>query len=253
MPPPVQPVLRALAVVEALNQGTTVMPLQALAAATHLPKPTVARLLDTLIAGGYVQRLPSRGGYALAERVVRLSGGFRHADAVVEAARPFLSALTAQHKWPVALATLDNDAMLIRATTLKESPFATDHSQLNRHTPMLVSALGRAYLAFCPDEERETILNLLRKSSRESNKPARDPRYVRDLVRTIRRQGYAITAPLPGDPSIGIAVPILGEGRVHATMTLRYLGAMFTERAAAQRFLPSMQDAARNIAAALRP
>ncbi|HEX2591592.1 MAG TPA: DNA-binding transcriptional regulator [Rhizomicrobium sp.] len=252
MPAPVEPVLRALAVVEALNQGTPVMSLQALAVATNLPKPTVARLLDTLIAGGYVQRLPLRGGYALAERVVRLSGGFRHADAVVEAARPFLSALTAMHKWPLAIATLDHDAMLIRASTLKESPFGTDHSQLNRHTPMLVSALGRAYLAFCPDEERETILSLLRKSNRENNRPARDPRYIRDLVRTIRRQGYAITAPVPGDPSVGIAVPILGDGRVHAAMTLRYLSSMFAERAAAQRFLPSLQEAARNIAAALR-
>lgn len=248
---PVEPVLRAFAILEALNQGGPVMALESVATATKLPKPTAVRLLDTLIAAGYVKRLPARGGYVLAERVNRLSGGFRHSDAVVEAARPFLSALTAQHRWPVALATLDDDAMLIRTGTLQESPFATDSNLLNRHTPILLSALGRAYLAFCPEEEREAILQLLRSSSRTADKPARDPRFIRTLIRTIRKQGYATTGPIQGDPARGIAVPIQSEQRVLATMTLRYLGKIFTEREAAVRFLPSLQEAARNIAAAM--
>jgi IclR family mhp operon transcriptional activator len=247
--PAVEPVLRALNILEELNLSATTS-LAALARATGLPKPTLVRLLDTLIAGGYARRVSRRDGYALTERVVRLSGGFRHADAVVEAARPFLSALTAEHKWPVALATLDHDAMLLRASTLKESPFGTDPNQLNRHVPMLVSALGRAYLAFCPDVERETILALLRASPLEANRPARDPRHIRDLIRTVRRQGYASTGPIPGDRSKGLAIPVLAGSRVLAAITLRYIGVALSEDEAVKRYLPSLRAAARRIAQA---
>jgi IclR family transcriptional regulator, mhp operon transcriptional activator len=125
---PVQPVLRALGLIEALNRKP-VSALEDLAGATGLPKPTVVRLMQTLIAGGYAERLPRRRGYAPAERVRRLSEGFRDADAVVAAARPLLSAFTAEHQWPVILATFDHGAMRIRLSTRQESPFATDDDQ----------------------------------------------------------------------------------------------------------------------------
>src|SRR3569832_1883450 len=120
----IEPVLRAFSVLEALSANPDHASLAALAAATELPKPTVVRLLDTLIAAGYVRRVSRREGYVLAERVTRLSGGFRHSDATVEAARPFLSALTAQFKWPVGLATLDRDAMLVRRGAGRGGPGA---------------------------------------------------------------------------------------------------------------------------------
>jgi len=172
---PVQPVLRALHILEALNRET-VTTLEKLHERTALPKPTLVRLLDTLIDGGYVRRISRTAGYALAEPVLRLSNGFRHADRVVDAARPFMQALTAEHKWPVAIATFENNAMIVRAGTRHESPFSTDPNYLNTKLPMLVSALGRAYLAFCPDDERETILAMLRMSSARVNATARDER-----------------------------------------------------------------------------
>jgi IclR family mhp operon transcriptional activator len=246
----VEPVLRAFSVLEVLNRQP-VTSLAVLAQMTKLPKPTLVRLLDTLIAGGYVRRVSRRDGYELAERVVRLSGGFRHADAIVEAARPFLSALTAEHKWPVALATLNRDAMLIRAGTMHESPFSTDTNLLNRRVPMLLSALGRAYIAYCPDQERRTILDLLRASPRETDRPAWDANYVRHLLRTIRAKGFASTGPIAGDPARGLAVPIQSGPNVLAAMTLRYIGSAVSEDEAAKRYLTSMQDAARRIAAAV--
>lgn len=245
----VQPVLRSFVLLEALN-GARRATLAELHAATGLPKPSIVRLLDTLIAAGYVRRISRVAGYELTERVLRLSSGFRHNDLVVEAARPFLSALTAAYKWPVALATFDRDAMLVRISTRHESPFSTDPDWLNKRLPMLISALGRAYLAYCPDEERELILAVLRSSKAAGNAAARDTKYVSALLAGIRRQGYANTAPMRGDPAMGIAIPIMEGAKVAACITMRYLGSTMSEAQAVERYLAPMQRAAQGIATA---
>lgn len=245
----VEPVLRALNILAALNRHSP-SSLAALAAETALPKPTVSRLLATLEEGGFVVRLPRRAGYALRERVLRLSSGFRHTDAVVEASRPFLSSLTAEHKWPVGIATLDRDAMRVRLSTGHESPFAIDESFVNRRVPMLLSALGRAYIAFCPPDERETIMAQLRASARATDRLARDPRGVARLVQSVQRAGYASTVSVPDAPAQGLAVPIRRKDRVLATITMRYIGSALTEPEAVRRYLASMQRAAEGIATA---
>ncbi|MBI1261340.1 MAG: DNA-binding transcriptional regulator [Rhizobiales bacterium] len=247
---PVQPVMRSFRLLEALNMHAP-SSLAALHQATDLPKPTLVRLLDTLIAGGYVTRLPRRGGYTLTERVLRLSGGFKHSDQVVEAGRPFLSALTARYRWPVAMATLDRDAMLVRLSTGHESPFVTDPALINKRLPMLVAALGRAYIAFCPDAERDAILAMLRSSNLAANSSARDTRHVNSLIKRVRRLGYASTAPVPGDPAMGLAVPVIRGDEVLACITMRYIGSAMNEAEAVTRYLVPMQETAKAIAASL--
>ena len=60
----IEPVSRSFAVMEALSQrphGT----IAALAAETSLPRPTVARLLQTLVELGYATRVSRDIGYRL--------------------------------------------------------------------------------------------------------------------------------------------------------------------------------------------
>ena len=246
----VQPVIRSLQILEALNAAGT-STLAGVHDATGLPKPTLVRLLDTLIATGHVTRLPRRGGYALTARVLRRSSGFRHADRVVEAARPFLMALTAEHKWPMGLATLDRDAMLVRLSTRHESPFATDPDWLNRRLAILVSALGRAYISFCPAEERRVLMTLLCHSKSKMNAAARDGKYVDAMIDGIRRRGYATTAPMRGDPAMGLAVPVMQGETVAACINMRYIGSTMSEAEAVRRYLAPMRAAAAAIAAGL--
>jgi IclR family mhp operon transcriptional activator len=249
-PSEIQPVIRAFRVLEALNLKPTTS-LSTLHEATGLPKSTLVRLLDTLIAGGYVQRVSRSAGYAVSERVLQLAGGFRHADRIVEAARPFLSALTAQHKWPMAISTPDGDTMLVRTSTRAESPFSADHDYLGKRVPMLLSAMGRAYFSFCDDTERDTLLAIMRNSRARRNAMARDERAVARLVAHIREKGYATAVSAPGEPLAGFAVPILENDRAVAAITLRYFGSAMTEAEAAQRFLEPMRMAAVAISSGL--
>lgn len=245
---PPEVLLRGLSVLEALN-CRPISSVDQLAVQTGLPKATVVRILHNLATRGYVQHLPLRKGYMLGERVLNLSNGYRSHDSVVEAARPQIAAFTLKYKWPVSLATLEIDSMRVRVSSSAESPFATatDRARLNRRVPLLASALGWAYLAFCPDDEREIIVSLLRASQRPDDLAARDAHYVDATVRAIRRAGYAVSPSLRNDPAIGLAVPILSADRVLATISLRYLGKAISEAEVARRFLRLLRGLAEAI------
>lgn len=249
---PAQVLLRGLSILKSLNRRA-VSHVEEIAVETGLPKPTVVRMLGVLVEAGYAQRLPKRRGYRLDERVLTLSAGFRSDEMVVRVARPLLSAFTTVHKWPVSIATLDVDAMRIRASTLEESPFATDgdRRRLARRVPMLAAALGRAYLGFCPAAEREAIVALLKASPRRYDQPSRDDRFVADLISRIRRVGYAVSAPASDDPAVGIALPVSSGERVLACISLRYLGKAMTEAEVARRYLPHLRATAQAIAASV--
>ena len=235
--------LRGLAVLEALNRRP-ISSLAQLAAETGLAKPTLVRVLGILALKNYAERLPNRRGYRIGGRVRALSAGYRASASVVSIARPLLARFTAQHKWPVSIGTLDGDAMRLEASTQQDTAFAaaTDRGRLARRLPLLTSALGLAYLAFCPAEERATLLEML-------HPPPADRSALDRVLPEIAARGYATTPPLPGEQALGFAVPIRSGHAVLGCITLRYFGKALSEHQVAARYLAPLQDMAAVIAA----
>ncbi len=239
---PAQVLLRGLAVLEALNQRP-ISSLGQIAAATGLAKPTLVRVLTILALKEYAERLPNRRGYRLGGRVRALSAGYRTSASVVALAQPLMARFTASHQWPLAIATLDGNAMRLEASTQQDTAFAAaaDRGRLARRMPLLTSALGMAYLAFCPEGERGTLLDMVC--------PADERDGLVHQLSAIVAQGYAISPPLPGEQAIGFAVPILSAGAVLGCITLRYFGRALSEDQVAARYLRPLQTMASVIAA----
>jgi IclR family mhp operon transcriptional activator len=57
---------------------------------------------------------------------------------------------------------------------------------------MIVSAPGRAYLAFCSDRERAAVLSRLRHSQRPGDAAAKDEAFVKRVLSATRRRGYGV-------------------------------------------------------------
>ncbi|MDF1734794.1 MAG: IclR family transcriptional regulator C-terminal domain-containing protein [Minwuia sp.] len=249
--PPREVLLRGLSILENLNHRA-VSSVEQLAGSTGLPKATVVRMLNMLVSAGYVQRLPYRRGYVLDESVLTLSSGYRSHDLIVQIAKPLLSAFTARTRWPLSLATLDRTMMRVRVGTLQESPFATetDMSRLARRLPMLSSALGLAYLGFCPDDERETLVTQLSALKRRTDAHMAAIRSLPGLVARIRAAGYAVSPPEADNAAVGLAVPVLQGNRVLACISLRYLARAMTVSEAASRHLEALHTMAGAIAEA---
>ena len=235
----IEPIRRAFVVLEALNRRRSTT-LSVLAAETDLPRPTLVRLLQTLIELGYASRVSREAGYRLTDHVLALAGGVRFVDHLVDAALPHMSRFTSEHGWPLYLATISAGAMAIRHSTAPDSPMAFEASGYNRPSPLLIGALGRAWLAFCSDDERRLALRTL---------GARQGPALTALLERVRRAGYAFTQPPRPTRIHGMGVPILGKDRVLGSLSMRFPRSAMSEAEVGERFGRRLASVARAIAA----
>ncbi|MFI5000271.1 MAG: helix-turn-helix domain-containing protein [Reyranellales bacterium] len=235
----IEPIRRAFIVLEALNRRRSTT-LSLLAAETGLPRPTLVRLLQTLIALGYASRVSREAGYRLTDHVLTLAGGVRFIDHLVDAAIPHMSRFTSEHGWPLYLATLSTGGMAIRHSTAPESPMSFEGSGYNRKSPLLVGALGRAWLAFCPDEERRTLLRGI---------GVRQGPALAETFARIRRDGRAFTVPPRPTRIHGMAVPIRDKDRVIGCISMRFPRSAMSETAVGAKYGPLLTRLAGQIAA----
>lgn len=235
----IEPIRRAFLVLEALNRRRSTT-LSLLVAETGLPRPTLVRLLGTLIELGYASKVSRAEGYRLTDHVLALAGGVRFIDHLVDAAIPHMKRFTEEHGWPLYLATLSAGAMAIRHSTAPDSPMAFETAGYNRQSPLILGALGRAWLAFASDEERRAAL----KSAGARQTPA-----LGAALERIRRDGHAFTRPPRPTRIHGLGVPILGSDRVLGSLSMRFPRSAMNEQEAALRFGKRLTGVARAIAA----
>lgn len=237
---------RCLNVLLELNQQP-INTIAQLHARTGLPKPTLVRILKTLEEAGYVENDSRQGGYQVSALVTSLSSGYHKSPLVVEAGRAWAVAITRKHKWPIAIALPDYTSMVVRFSTVPDSPVSPFHSTVNRRLQLLTRGMGLAYVAFIESEERALILEALAKSEDPEDGLSHHPQEVNRLLAQVRKAGYATRASFV-EPrnSNTIAVPIISqEGRVLASLGLTYFKSAFaSEQEACERFVPVLQSAA---------
>jgi IclR family mhp operon transcriptional activator len=244
---PIRALLRGLEVLHVLNlhNGATV---SEVAAAIDLPRTTTYRILETLCVAGYAYRAASDERYRLTILVRGLSDGFDDEAWVTQIARPYIYDLCNDLVWPIAVATLSGSTMLVRQTTDHRSPLAIEKRGPGFRVPILASASGLCYLAYCPKEQREAILDMLAKSRREEDKPARNRKKVYEDVMEVRKRGFSINRrPRRVSDEISFAVPIMAGERLLACLLMRFASTAVPEAEGVQRFIPRLRATAQRI------
>lgn len=244
---PIRALLRGLEVLHVLNQhnGATV---SEVAASIDLPRTTTYRILETLCVAGYAYRAASDDRYRLTIMVRGLSDGFDDEAWVTQIARPYIYELCRDIVWPVAIATLSGSSMLIRQTTDHHSPLAVEKRGPGFRVPILGSAAGFCYLAFCPKEQRDSLLDILAKSNKEQDKPARNRKKILDTLVETRKRGYAVYhRPRRVSDELSFSVPIVANDRLLASLACRCSSTAVPEDEAIERFVPRLTEIARRI------
>lgn len=246
-PTTVRAVERAIDLLQSLNRQP-VSTLDVLHRQTGLPKPSLVRLLQTLIAKGLVRHAPQYGAYYVTSAVHTLSCGYHSEPRLVEAAARVADALTLVHKWPVALAVFDADAVVIRYSTIAQSPLSLLHSSLNMRLSLVSRALGRAYLAFCPLDEQKLLLQVVAQSGMPEDQIASGAAAsLHRELKATRLRGYALRDPAVRPVSNTLALPIFERGHVVASLGMTWFSSALPVEMAVSGLLPHLQAATRQV------
>ncbi|CAN5704838.1 DNA-binding transcriptional regulator [soil metagenome] len=252
---PVRGLLRGLEVLRVLNRlpvGTGSV--ATIARETGLHRTTVKRLLESLLQAGFVRVVSGGREYRLTFRVRELSAGFEDDAWVSEVAGPLLRELTDAVKWPSDLVTLEGDELVVRESTHPFSPLSFRGGALGVRVPLLRTAVGRAYLSWCPDDERDALLMLLGSRDDAQGREARDEARVHRLIERTRDCGYAVSSSTeqPDESRFGaIAVPVRRAPGVVACINIVFLLRAASADSIAAAALSRLLTTARAIESAL--
>jgi IclR family transcriptional regulator, mhp operon transcriptional activator len=231
--------------------------------ATDISKPSLLRILQTLEQFGLVSRRLADGHYRISSFVHSTRKRDRY-DRVAEAAAPVLDRLCHKVSWPSDLFVAAGDHMERRETSRSLSPYINHPGymvRIGQPVNWLLTGVGRAYLAFCPDRERESILQRLRRSDQPEDRLARDPKQVDKILAETRAKGYGTRAPgfvggFYGNPKddglAGIAVPLRDRQRVHGSINILWVRTAMTVEECAARYLADLKAAASEIVSSLK-
>lgn len=244
---PIRALIRGLDALTVLNlrNGATV---SEVAQEIRLPRTTTYRILETLSHAGFVYRDNTDDRYRLTIMVRGLSDGYDDEAWVTQIARPHIHELGKEIVWPVAIASLSGTSMMVRESTDHRSPLAVERFSAGFRVPLLTTSSGRVYLAFSSPTQRDSLLEILGRSTREEDALARNRTELMKLLNDIRLQGYASAVrPRRVSDEISIAVPIMIDDRVLAAVMVRFSGTAVPLKMAVDRFLPKLRDTANKI------
>ncbi len=209
----VQSVDRALDVLEALVDQGGEAGLSEIATRTGLPYGTIHRLLQTLLARGYVRQESDRR-YALGGALVRVGGA---AERMVGAwAEPYLAKMVELSGETANMAVLEGDYVVYVAQVPSPRRLRM-FAEVGRRVLPHSTAVGKVLLADRPDAAAVLERTGLPRRTEHTITTAHD---LLDEIERVRARGYALDL---GEEENGVhclAVPVRDGGRVFAAMSV---------------------------------
>jgi DNA-binding IclR family transcriptional regulator len=188
--PGIKSVDKALRVLERLGESRREMGVHELARHLNLDVTTIYRILRSLESRGFVQHNAESGRYRLGLRLLQLGEAFLETIELRAVARPHLQRLSEETEETAHLMVLDGcmGTYLDRVESPQRVRVA---SNVGRREHLHCSAVGKAILAFLPEERVREIVETV-------GLPRFTPRTITSLdfllahLEEVRGQGYAI-------------------------------------------------------------
>jgi IclR family transcriptional regulator, acetate operon repressor len=217
-----------------------------LARELELPVSTTHRLLTAMVPLGFVGFDPERRQYHLGMRVFELGRRVASARRLSDVALPAMRRVTKATGETTLLAVLaDEEFMYVERA--ESQRLAQIRGSSGERGPLHVTALGKALMAFLPDEEQDELIGRLRLEE-AGPRAITDPEQLREELTRTREGGYAINDEELEEGICAVAVPVLdGLGPPAASLGIATL-AFRRSPADLRGFVPLLQDAAGEIA-----
>ncbi|MGE0799140.1 MAG: IclR family transcriptional regulator [Lautropia sp.] len=200
---------RGLAVLECFRPGVYVLAHREIVEKTGLPKATVTRLAATLCRAGYLVRDTETRGWRLGVPVLSLAHSVRLANASMRSLARAMAEVARATESFVALGAAHGGDMVYVETANCNRTMRSRTLEPGMRTPILLSSMGRAYLAGLPADRRQAMLAEFART---------DPRWrpalgaeIRRAVQAVRERGYCLVLYSDGRDGT-VAAPVAAAG-----------------------------------------
>lgn len=184
-----QSLVRGLNLLERLSASPGGLALSELAEQADLAPSTTHRLLQALQGQGFVTQDSELGVWKIDVKTFRIGNSFLEARDFVATSRPFLRRLTALTGETANLGIRDDGTAVFLAQS-ESSQMMRMITRLGSRAPLHASGVGKALMAWLPDDELERVL-AERGLARVTENTLHTPESLRAGLAEIRRQGFA--------------------------------------------------------------
>jgi DNA-binding IclR family transcriptional regulator len=218
----VQTIERVSSILDILAQSAQGISIRELSSNIGLPKGTTHRLLSSLLYFGYVRQDPKTRNYFLGLKFVELGQILLSQLDLRKEAEPFLRDLAERTKETIHLVILDrNEIVYIDKVETDQNPSGLKMaSRIGLRNPAHSSAVGKMILANFSEEE---LQNFFREKSlpRRTENTITDPVQLREHLKIVRKQGYAVDDEENEKGIRCVAAPIYNEaGKTVAAISI---------------------------------
>lgn len=208
--PIVDSLATALRILDYFTIRTPELSLRELSEKSGLYKSRIHRLCGTLVALGFLTRMPS-SSYRLGPKLMTLGKIYENTNTLVTLSRSIMKRLAEVTGESVALFQLDGETSFCLAREFGSSRLVFS-IQEGDHMDLHASAAGRILLTYGPKELSEKILSLstLDKFTSET---ITDPKKLAEELSVIRQRGYAVNRGERELEVAAIAAPIFDHAK----------------------------------------
>jgi IclR family pca regulon transcriptional regulator len=238
----IQSLDHGLAVLEAFSASNHSLTVSQAAEATGLTRATARRVLLTLQRLGFV-RCPDGREFTLTPRVLRLGYSYLSSMDLRELAEPVLAELRERTGESVSLTVLDGfDVVYVARVSTQRVLGVT--TKVGSRVPAYPTSMGRVLLSHLPPARldayfREVALAPL------TARTVTDERRLREILDTVRRQGWSLVDEELEEGLRSVAAPIHDpHGEVTAAITICGHAGRVTVDQLRDDFLPQLLGAA---------
>ncbi len=240
---------RGLDVLSAFRAGDGALGNLELAKRTELPKPTISRITHTLTQLGYLAYDSRSGTYELGGRTLALSYAALANLDIRKVARPVMQKLAETYNLHIALGIRDKH-MMLNIETCEGHGLVGLRLAPGSRVPIAITAIGKAYLTAISGEERDRIMDTLRRQYGDDWPLIR--RSVETSLLDVGERGFCVSM---GEwrkdiNAVGAPIAATGGGAIYA-LSLGGPAYLVSQEQVDQEIGPALAAAAISIGASL--
>ncbi|MGM9929751.1 MAG: IclR family transcriptional regulator [Bacillus sp. (in: firmicutes)] len=215
----VKSVSRALDIITLVSSKKGGLGVTEIANQIDINKSSVYRILSTLVQYGYIEQDEETSRYKLGYKFLEISSKLLESIDIRAEAHPYLQQLENETNEVIHLAVYDQGEV-VYIETLDGNEALRMHSKVGKRAPVHCTSVGKAILAFLPDE---VVLDVLERKGMpvHTNRTITEKGKLLQQLQQVRERGFSLDLEENENGITCIAVPIFDHtGKVHAAISI---------------------------------